>query len=178
MSLASTTARGRHHRATAPADRQPLRHRAPRRALRRAARHLGADAGRARAAPCRQAPAVRSSKSSASPRRRGQRYAATFLASSALTGAFDPTWLEQTDAHGVSMRDAMRSAGLPGKVAGHHRVAPRPQPLPGLCRSAHRARPRAGQPGSAAGHRHHQSTAAAATPVRSSAWPATPAPRP
>jgi len=47
----------------------------------------------------------------------GQRYAATFLASSALTGAFDPTWLEQTDAHGISMRDAMRSAGLPGKVA-------------------------------------------------------------
>ncbi|RZL36628.1 MAG: 2-oxo-4-hydroxy-4-carboxy-5-ureidoimidazoline decarboxylase, partial [Rubrivivax sp.] len=47
----------------------------------------------------------------------GQRYAATFLASSALTGAFDPAWLEQTDAHGISMRDAMRAAGLPGKVA-------------------------------------------------------------
>jgi N-carbamoyl-L-amino-acid hydrolase len=47
----------------------------------------------------------------------GQRYAATFLASSALTGAFDPTWLEQTDAHGVTLRDAMRAAGLPAKVA-------------------------------------------------------------
>jgi len=47
----------------------------------------------------------------------GQRYAATFLASSALTGAFEPAWLEQTDAAGVSMRDAMRAAGLPAKVA-------------------------------------------------------------
>ena len=48
----------------------------------------------------------------------GQRYAATFLASSALTGAFDPAWLDQTDAHGVSLREAMQRAGLPGKVAG------------------------------------------------------------
>ena len=48
----------------------------------------------------------------------GQRYAATFLASSALTGAFDPTWLDQTDAHGVTLREAMQAAGLPGKVAG------------------------------------------------------------
>jgi len=47
----------------------------------------------------------------------GQRYAATFLASSALTGAFDPAWLEQTDAAGVTLRDAMRSAGLPARVA-------------------------------------------------------------
>jgi N-carbamoyl-L-amino-acid hydrolase len=47
----------------------------------------------------------------------GQRYAATFLASSALTGAFDPAWLEQTDAAGISLRDAMRSAGLPARVA-------------------------------------------------------------
>ena len=47
----------------------------------------------------------------------GQRYAATFLASSALTGAFDPAWLEQTDAAGITMRDAMRGAGLPAKVA-------------------------------------------------------------
>ncbi|MEO6280991.1 2-oxo-4-hydroxy-4-carboxy-5-ureidoimidazoline decarboxylase [Roseateles sp.] len=47
----------------------------------------------------------------------GQRYAATFLASSALTGAFDPAWLEQTDAHGVTLRDAMRAAGLPARPA-------------------------------------------------------------
>jgi N-carbamoyl-L-amino-acid hydrolase len=46
----------------------------------------------------------------------GQRYAATFLASSALTGAFDPAWLDQTDAEGITLRDAMRAAGLPGTM--------------------------------------------------------------
>ncbi|MFG6468636.1 2-oxo-4-hydroxy-4-carboxy-5-ureidoimidazoline decarboxylase [Roseateles sp. BYS87W] len=46
----------------------------------------------------------------------GQRYAATFLASSALTGAFDPAWLDQTDAAGVPLREAMQSAGLPGTM--------------------------------------------------------------
>jgi len=42
----------------------------------------------------------------------GQRYKAVFLGSGALTGHFDPRWLEQTDAEGVSMRDAMQRAGL------------------------------------------------------------------
>ena len=42
----------------------------------------------------------------------GQRYKATFLGSSALTGQFDPAWLDQTDASGVSMREAMKHAGL------------------------------------------------------------------
>ncbi len=42
----------------------------------------------------------------------GQRYTATFLGSGALTGDFDPRWLEQTDADGVTMRDAMQHAGL------------------------------------------------------------------
>ena len=46
----------------------------------------------------------------------GQRYKATFLGSSALTGHFDPAWLEQRDADGVSMREAMRAAGLPGTM--------------------------------------------------------------
>jgi N-carbamoyl-L-amino-acid hydrolase len=44
----------------------------------------------------------------------GQRYKATFLGSGALVGRFDPAWLEQTDADGVTLRDAMRAAGLPG----------------------------------------------------------------
>jgi len=44
----------------------------------------------------------------------GQRYAATFLGSGALVGAFDPAWLDQRDADGVTMREAMRAAGLPG----------------------------------------------------------------
>jgi beta-ureidopropionase / N-carbamoyl-L-amino-acid hydrolase len=43
----------------------------------------------------------------------GQRYKATFLGSGALMGAFDPAWLDQEDADGVTMRDAMRRAGLP-----------------------------------------------------------------
>ncbi|MDP1647914.1 MAG: 2-oxo-4-hydroxy-4-carboxy-5-ureidoimidazoline decarboxylase [Rubrivivax sp.] len=47
----------------------------------------------------------------------GQRYKATFLGSGALTGHFDPAWLAQTDADGVTMCDAMRAAGLPATTA-------------------------------------------------------------
>jgi len=46
----------------------------------------------------------------------GQRYAATFLGSSALTGSFEPAWLDQVDAEGTPMREAMRAAGLPGTI--------------------------------------------------------------
>ena len=46
----------------------------------------------------------------------GQRYKATFLGSGALTGHFDSAWLDQHDAHGISMRDAMRAAGLPATL--------------------------------------------------------------
>jgi N-carbamoyl-L-amino-acid hydrolase len=46
----------------------------------------------------------------------GQRYKATFLGSGALTGHFDPAWLDQKDADGVAMREAMRHAGLPGTL--------------------------------------------------------------
>ena len=42
----------------------------------------------------------------------GQRYKATFLGSGALIGQFDPTWLDQQDADGVTMRQAMQNAGL------------------------------------------------------------------
>lgn len=44
----------------------------------------------------------------------GQRYPADFLGSSALIGAFQPAWLDQTDAAGITLRDAMQAAGLPG----------------------------------------------------------------
>jgi N-carbamoyl-L-amino-acid hydrolase len=47
----------------------------------------------------------------------GQRYKATFLGSGALTGHFDPGWLEQRDADGVTMRQAMGAAGLPADLA-------------------------------------------------------------
>ena len=42
----------------------------------------------------------------------GQRYKATFLGSGALIGHFNPDWLLQKDAQGVTMRDAMLHAGL------------------------------------------------------------------
>ena len=47
----------------------------------------------------------------------GQRYAATFLGSGALTGSFDAAWLAQTDADGIPMGQAMQAAGLPGTLA-------------------------------------------------------------
>ncbi|QAZ41494.1 2-oxo-4-hydroxy-4-carboxy-5-ureidoimidazoline decarboxylase [Methylibium sp. Pch-M] len=46
----------------------------------------------------------------------GQRYKATFLGSGALTGAFEPGWLDQRDADGVTMREAMQAAGLPATL--------------------------------------------------------------
>jgi N-carbamoyl-L-amino-acid hydrolase len=46
----------------------------------------------------------------------GQRYKATFLGSSALTGHFDPAWLDQRDADGITMREAMQAAGLPATL--------------------------------------------------------------
>jgi beta-ureidopropionase / N-carbamoyl-L-amino-acid hydrolase len=46
----------------------------------------------------------------------GQRYKATFLGSGALIGGFNPAWLDQKDADGVTMREAMRHAGLPATV--------------------------------------------------------------
>ena len=42
----------------------------------------------------------------------GQRYKATFLGSGALLGDFKPEWLDQVDADGIPMRDAMTHAGL------------------------------------------------------------------
>ncbi|MEJ6007357.1 2-oxo-4-hydroxy-4-carboxy-5-ureidoimidazoline decarboxylase [Paucibacter sp. AS339] len=47
----------------------------------------------------------------------GQRYKATFLGSSALTGQFEPAWLDEVDAEDISMRSAMQNAGLPGTMA-------------------------------------------------------------
>ncbi len=42
----------------------------------------------------------------------GQRYKAVFLGSGALTGHFDMAWLDQKDAQGIPMREAMQHAGL------------------------------------------------------------------
>lgn len=46
----------------------------------------------------------------------GQRYKATFLGSGALTGDFEPRWLDLADADGITVREAMRRAGLPGTL--------------------------------------------------------------
>ena len=42
----------------------------------------------------------------------GQRFKASFLGSSALIGGFQPAWLEQKDADGMTLREAMQGAGL------------------------------------------------------------------
>lgn len=42
----------------------------------------------------------------------GQRYKATFLGSGALIGDFKAEWLEQKDADGITLREAMQHAGL------------------------------------------------------------------
>ena len=42
----------------------------------------------------------------------GRRYKATFLASGALAGQFDPAWLDPQDAAGIMMRDPPNSAAL------------------------------------------------------------------
>jgi N-carbamoyl-L-amino-acid hydrolase len=69
----------------------------------------------------------------------GQRYKATFLGSGSLIGGqFNSRWLDQQDADGITMRDAMQNAGLriediPGSSATAQ--------VSGLCRSAYRAGP-------------------------------------
>ena len=57
----------------------------------------------------------------------GQRYKATFLGSGALTGDFDPAWLDQCDVQGISMRQAMLDAGLPAtlQAIGHIKRDPK-----------------------------------------------------
>ncbi|MBT9458880.1 MAG: 2-oxo-4-hydroxy-4-carboxy-5-ureidoimidazoline decarboxylase [Burkholderiaceae bacterium] len=46
----------------------------------------------------------------------GQRFKATFLGSGALIGRFKPAWLDERDAEGISMREAMLAAGLPATL--------------------------------------------------------------
>ncbi len=51
----------------------------------------------------------------------GQRFKATFLGSGALTGDFNPDWLDQVDADGITMRQAMQEAGLNISAIAHLR---------------------------------------------------------
>lgn len=57
----------------------------------------------------------------------GQRFRATFLAAGALTGSFDPEWLSQRDVDGISMSEAMKTAGLPGTLAAIQTIKRDPQ---------------------------------------------------
>jgi N-carbamoyl-L-amino-acid hydrolase len=52
----------------------------------------------------------------------GQRFKATFLGSGALTGDFQPGWLDQQDSDGVTMLAAMQHAGLCGPAASRAEV--------------------------------------------------------
>ena len=52
----------------------------------------------------------------------GARYATGFLSSRAIIGQFDRSWLDRRDADGVSMREAMRGAGLDPEAAGRDPV--------------------------------------------------------
>ena len=54
----------------------------------------------------------------------GQRFKATFLGSGALTGGFNPEWLAQRDADGVSLLAAMQHAGVCGIEADGRATAP------------------------------------------------------
>ncbi len=69
----------------------------------------------------------------------GQRYKATFLGSGALIGHFDPHWLDQKDADGITMREAMQQRRPEGRR--HPEDPARPGALPRLRRSAHRTGP-------------------------------------
>ncbi|HQZ05547.1 MAG TPA: 2-oxo-4-hydroxy-4-carboxy-5-ureidoimidazoline decarboxylase [Burkholderiaceae bacterium] len=55
----------------------------------------------------------------------GQRYKATFLGSGALIGDFRSEWLQQTDADGITMGQAMALAGLDIEAIGALRRDPR-----------------------------------------------------
>lgn len=61
----------------------------------------------------------------------GVRFKSSFLASSALVGAFDMALLDRADADGVTMRAAMRAAGLPGDEAAIAALARDPARLAG-----------------------------------------------
>lgn len=61
----------------------------------------------------------------------GVRFESSFLASSALIGAFDMALLDRTDADGITLRAAMRAAGLPGEEAAIAAIARDPARLAG-----------------------------------------------
>lgn len=55
----------------------------------------------------------------------GVRFATGFLSSRSLIGEFDRAWLDRRDADGVTMREAMRDAGLDPEAAGRDPIDPK-----------------------------------------------------
>jgi len=108
----------------------------------------------------------------------GQRYKATFLGSGALTGDFEPAWLDQSDADGITMREAMqarRPAGIDEAIPSCSRDASR---YLGFVEVHIEQGPVLNELRPAAGRGHLHQRQRALCRARSSAWPATPAPRP
>lgn len=62
----------------------------------------------------------------------GLRFATSFLASSALAGQFDFRWLDAVDDDGITLRDALRTAGLPGTPESIRALARDPRRLAGF----------------------------------------------
>ena len=110
--VAATT---RPRRRTPPDDRQPLRHGAQRRQVRRAAGHFVPMACVRELQPRWQAPALRH-RVVAFAEEEGQRYKATFLGSGALIGHFNPAWLTRR----YQRRDHARGHAARGPAPGRH----------------------------------------------------------
>jgi N-carbamoyl-L-amino-acid hydrolase len=103
---------GRHARRTpGPDDRQPLRHRAQRRQVRRAPGHLRAHGLRARAAPRWASACPSASRWWRLPKKKASATRPPSWAR-ARSSALQPEWLDQKDADGITMRAAMQHAGL------------------------------------------------------------------
>ena len=82
----------------------------------------------------------------------GVRFGATLIGSKAMAGNFDPAWLDKTDDHGVTMRQALVDfGGDPDALA---RCRPPRQERRRLRRVAHRAGAGAAERGPAGGRRH------------------------
>jgi hypothetical protein len=106
----------------------------------------------------------------------GQRYKATFLGSGALTGDFDPAWLEQTDADGVTHAPGDGAAGLPASGR-HPKLRRDPARYLGFVEVHIEQGPVLERAGPAAGRGDLDQRQRALPGRARSAWPATPAPR-
>jgi N-carbamoyl-L-amino-acid hydrolase len=104
----------------------------------------------------------------------GQRYKATFLGSGALVGRFETPWLDQADAAGVTMREAMRHAGLAATPRAIARLKRDPADYLGFVEVHIEQGPVLKRARPAARRRHVDQRRRALSPARCAAWRATP----